>query len=103
MDLLDKNGPNGLLRYRKIKSSIWSIWSIWSIKCRYRNFQAGNQYEFLSQTVEEAEFWGDFMRISAFSGSKLSFLIFSSYGAKANASAVFALRATPCQVWQGGL
>ena len=27
--------------------------------------------------------WGDFMRISAFSGSKLSFLIFSSYGAKA--------------------
>ena len=62
--------------------------------------------------------WGDFMRISAFSESKLSFFRFliirSESGvlhigtkwrcfifAKANASAVFALRATPCQVWKG--
>ena len=62
--------------------------------------------------------WGDFMRINEFSGSKLSFSHHTerkrsaSYRgwsgryfifAKANASAVFALRATPCQVWQGGL
>ena len=52
MDLMDQMDDFSF--YGNAEKSIWSIRSTRSIKCRCRKFQAGNQYELLSQTVDEA-------------------------------------------------